>query len=427
MIPEVKFNLKKPNSKEETIIFLVFRYKCPKTKKDKFVYSIGEKILPRFWNSDKQRVAQKRDFPQYPEMNQYLDNLENFTKDTYRKFRNEQKKIPTFEELKNELDLFTARKEKAPQMTFIRSIEQFIDRKKSDPQAKLQSLKTYVKVLNHLKKFEQTKYKRILDFADIDVDFAEGFKKYLYEQDSINSPNYVAKVFKFLRQFMNDAMKQGYHSNTMFQNDAFQFSEKEADAIYLNLNELSILETFDFSQFPALDNVRDWFLIGCFTGLRFEDLISLKKEHLQTITYDNEPFEVIQRLTQKTEEEVIIPIHNVIKTILDKHKGEFPRAISNQKFNENIKRACEMAGITENILHIEYEKGVPKEKNIPKYKQVKTHTMRRSFVTNMTLSGAFNNNEIKLITAHKSDREFSKYNRTSKIENAVNVAKKLNA
>lgn len=52
---EAKFVLKEPLGKNSTLIYLIFRFNNQKLK-----YSIGEKILPKFWNPDTQRARESR-------------------------------------------------------------------------------------------------------------------------------------------------------------------------------------------------------------------------------------------------------------------------------------------------------------------------------------------------------------------------------
>jgi hypothetical protein len=47
----------------------------------------------------------------------------------------------------------------------------------------------------------------------------------------------------------------------------------------------------------------------------------------------------------KTEKIMTIPLHSKIIEIMKKYEGNFPRKISDQKYNEHIKKVCEKAKI----------------------------------------------------------------------------------
>ena len=97
-MPEVNFFLKKPKSKEETLIYLFLSYNNTRLK-----YSSGEKIKPVFWDSENQKVKGTKKFPEYPEFNSRLKALETKAFDAYRKVLNDGFE-PTNGLIKKELD-----------------------------------------------------------------------------------------------------------------------------------------------------------------------------------------------------------------------------------------------------------------------------------------------------------------------------------
>jgi len=119
---------------------------------------------------------------------------------------------------------------------------------------------------------------------------------------------------------------------------------------------------------------------------------------------------VIKITTAKTGETVIIPIHTVVKRIVD-HYGGFPPSISNQKTNENLKTIMEIAGFDSDVIVTEYRGGKNKRTDIvkKKYELITTHTARRSFATNMYLSGDVPVHSIMKITGHRTERSFLTY------------------
>ncbi|MCS2387605.1 hypothetical protein NXV57_05295 [Bacteroides thetaiotaomicron] len=52
----------------------------------------------------------------------------------------------------------------------------------------------------------------------------------------------------------------------------FKVVEEETDAIYLNEKELAAIYELDLSDDKQLEEIRDVFITGCFTGLRYSDL-----------------------------------------------------------------------------------------------------------------------------------------------------------
>src|SRR5450755_3190620 len=104
-MPEAKFVLKEPKSKEPTLIFLLYHFNGNKVK-----HSTGEKIRPKFWNPTKQRAKITREFANAEKLNELLDNLAKAASAGYKDLLNN-KKAPTPSKLKIELNKVLFKKE----------------------------------------------------------------------------------------------------------------------------------------------------------------------------------------------------------------------------------------------------------------------------------------------------------------------------
>ncbi len=120
--------------------------------------------------------------------------------------------------------------------------------------------------------------------------------------------------------------------------------------------------------------------------------------------------------TEKTDEEVIIPLHTVAKSILDKYSGT-PRLISNQKFNQYIKEVCRIVGLTDLVTLTRTCGGKKVKTTNEKCDVVSSHTARRSFATNAYKAGV-PTLAIMAITGHRTEKVFLKYIKVTKEEHA---------
>lgn len=75
---------------------------------------------------------------------------------------------------------------------------------------------------------------------------------------------------------LKQAHRDGLHQCTDFQHRDFRKIEEEVDTIYLGNDELQTLFDLNLTNDARLDRVRDLFLIGCYTGLRFSDYSELR-------------------------------------------------------------------------------------------------------------------------------------------------------
>lgn len=115
----------------------------------------------------------------------------------------------------------------------------------------------------------------------------------------------------------------------------------------------------------------------------------------------------------KTGKEVSIPVMPVILDILKKREGNFPKPISDQRYNEYIKEVAKRAGLMNKIkggLRIDNRIKIG---TYQKWKLVSSHIGRRSFATNFY--GNMPTTYLKNITGHGTEQMLLAYiGKTSK-------------
>ena len=397
---KASFFLKEPTSKSDTLVFLYFNFGSRRLK-----YSTGEKINPKFWNFENQRAKETKQFKEYPEFNARLNDCAEKVRSAYRKILNDGESVTLFN-LRKELDSTFKKQEKEKKPDLLGFIEKFI--KETTGIRSDNTIKAYQNALNHLKNYCRDKNCKI-DFDTIDMAFYNSYTKYLIEDQDL-AQNTVGNKIKNLKVFMGEAYERGLHKNLEFRSRKFKKATEETDKIYLNSLELEMIYKHDFSKDKKLERVRDLFIIGCYTGLRFSDFIQLSKGNIMD---DNK----VKVRTQKTKDTVIIPLHPFVREILEKYEWNMPDPITNQKMNKYLKEIGENAKIKGKI-QVTITKGGELKKNIfNKAKLISTHTARRSFASNCYLAGIPAITIMK-ITGHKTESSFLRYIRISQEENA---------
>jgi site-specific recombinase XerD len=241
------------------------------------------------------------------------------------------------------------------------------------------------KVLN-LKDFSQSDIDKFSDFLIIDEEFAL---------------NTHAKAMMDLLQIIKYAVKLKKIPAAKMVELEFDTRREETDSIYLTENEiLQLLEINDFDD-PIHEQVRDVFVVGCFTAMRFSDYSMIDPSAIR-----NNRLEFVQK---KTGGKVTIPIHPVVNTILKKYDNVLPKVPKNNEFNRIIK----LVGEKLPCLHIPFTKQVTygrelKELVDMKYNYLQTHTARRSFCSNEFLKKT-DPMIIMSISGHKSHKSFMRY------------------
>ena len=261
------------------------------------------------------------------------------------------------------------------------------------------TIKGQTTVKNYLEAFSKDTNSAIA-FDKMDDVFFDSLMSYSYQTRKIKQ-NYFAKIIKVLKSFLSWAVEKNYTQNRDF--EKFKATEHDIDIIFLTFEELMHLYNFQFES-DRLSHARDFYCMGCFTGLRFSDL---EKLHLANITDEH----IILSIQKTKTQNHAIKLNKFAKAILDKYKGTIyeplPR-ISSQKFNEYIKECCELAEINQ-LFTIHWFVG-NKKKSLtqPKYKFITSHTARKTFITNSLLLG-MEPKAIKKIANIKKDAVLDKY------------------
>lgn len=198
------------------------------------------------------------------------------------------------------------------------------------------------------------------------------------------APNTAHGHYKVFKQFCNFLFKQELISKFDFE----KISQEEVDSTALNFEELNTLKFIDLSQ--SLDNIRNLFMIMCYSGVRVSDLKQLLESN-----YDQE---MISFKNKKTNHEIFIPVTKPLKEYLQKK----PTLISDQKINLGLKQLGTLAEID---------------------KKITNHTARRTFVT-LSLQLGVPAELVMKVTGHTSAGILQKYIRHNKVYliNEVNKA-----
>ena len=242
------------------------------------------------------------------------------------------------------------------------------------------------------------------------------FSDFLYK-DKHYHDNYVANIFKVIRTFFNYLQKEkgfiigNYHKS-------FRIPVQQSTPVVFAPQQLNFLITdkeFEASLSPWLRRAKDICVFGSTVGLRYSDLMNLKKSN---IVYDNNEA-VLTLFTQKTGAEVKIPLPGYALEIVMKYRRKtrmylLPR-LSSTNLNLQIKNLAKAAG-----WHYTLPKYISRRGKIcelktkggdtwPFYQHITAHTMRRTAITTLLIMGV-SENIVRKVSGHApGSKEFYKY------------------
>ena len=399
-MPQVKFNLKDKKSQKPTLIYLIFNYNNQRIK-----LSTSYSVPPKFWNDRKQEVKENVEFKQYARINHQLRTLKQRMEDLYDYYRFEQGYIPDANTLKSE---FLSKGDdpirKTVQKSFWGYFEDFIKYKKRQ----LKDIRDYDKSLRkHLKKGEE-KFGRPITFKNLMNQvggFVENWDEYLtYEAINSNGEpgltiNTIGKQHKNLKVFLNWCFENGF--TNQFSLKHLPTVSEEIDSVYLTEDELDDLLKLKLKDQDE-ESVRDLFILGCETGLRFSDYSRLQKEMIIE--------GILNIKTRKDQKRLKIPISRRANEVISKYKKSLPTYSGNQvaQFNSSLRELCKRAKINSLILIEKKIAGERVESYEPKHDMVSSHTARRTFCTLKLLAG-MPAQAIMKFSGHSTERSFMKY------------------
>jgi len=296
--------------------------------------------------------------------------------------------------------------------------EYFLSIKKNQLDKK--SIVRYNTSLNLLKRILEEEQLHV-NIADVDPDFCNLYVNYCNgEGYAINT---IKKYFSVVITVCNHARDNGLKLSSRF--SGIKLPKQDSPVIYLNEEELNmILKIPDNKISDKLRNTRDWLIISCYTGQRVSDFLKFTKKNIR----ESNGVKLLDITQEKgINKRVPIPLLDPVIKILNKYNGNFPRAISEQKYNDYIKKLSSVAGLTYEEyggIRVSYGKGKIRKVfgMYPKYMLVSSHIGRRSFATNHY--GKFPTPLIMNITGHTKESTFLKYIGKSAEDLSIDFAKR---
>ncbi len=349
-------------------------YRFVNGRESVFTLSLPYKINPQEWVPNKQQI--KSDDIEYQiDINNKLLEFKTYllNKTTIAIANGENIDINWVKHLQN---LYFNPPKKAESYTLYQWIEKFISIKGGNKN--LDTLKYWIQNTETIKVVE-VNYNWIQNF--VDKKLKEG-----YAESTVGKQvQYIKSVLKFAEQ-----------NNIKVNGDVYYFKAPSSKSIntYLSNEELELIYNYKCKN-ERLRNVKKLFLVGCSTGLRVSDLMKIKEYAI------NDNF--IEITTQKTNQSLLIPIDPRVKDYIPTL-----RPLAHPVFNRYIKELCELAKIDKPLKG--YKRGKDNKRKLgvyPKYMLISSHTMRRSFASN--LYGKVPTIVIMAITGHTTEKSFLTY------------------
>jgi len=297
--------------------------------------SLGIRTTPKCWNANKQLVK-STDFD-YLYKNNLIETQLNLAKQVYLDFIKHGKEfsLQSFENAFSNV---------GSNLSFYETIEIEIKNRSFCSETR----RTYITQLTKLMRFKPT-----LEYSEITFEFVQSYKDYMIKKLG-NKPNTFYKSLSMLRTFTNWAIVKGFIKTNPFQ--LVQIKKIPGTRHYLTVSELELLVNLHGAN--KLDafkqNILNYFLFSCYTGLRFTDIRNLCKADIKKeLSEEGTEYDYISIDMHKTGLPVTIPIIPKAKALysladkIGKQRVFYVRC--NQYTNRALKELMQIAGIHKEI------------------------------------------------------------------------------
>lgn len=217
--------------------------------------------------------------------------------------------------------------------------------------------------------------------------------------------NTLIDCFSRIRTFFLWCFDNKLTSNRPF--DKFPIEEcKYGTPVYINLEERDRIFNADLSATPQLEIQRDIFIFQTLIGCRVSDLYRMTK-----LNVVNEAIEYIPKKTKEGNPVTVrVPLNDKAKEILERykdHEGKLLPFISEQKYNEAIKKIFKLSGVDRIVTIL--DPLTRDEVKKPLYEVASSHLARRTFIGNI-YKKVKDPNLVSALSGHKEgSKAFRRY------------------
>jgi integrase len=279
------------------------------------------------------------------------------------------------------------------------------------------SIKDYVSFQNGILDYQQEK-KTTLKIKEVNLNFLRSYFQFLLEprpegmgfrtKGGLNGRT-IKKRFDVLKNFFKWLSNRGIDkyeeiSDLINKNNIFDLKRITPDVRKYTLSneQIKTISEFPLRKDSPLEKVREMFVVNCYTGMRFSDLITLNRSHIRKT--DSGRYFLVRKAVKTATKEYKVELSPQTIEIISKH-GYDMNLMSNQKANYYLKELLQLIhGFQEESTQYFQENNKPYKI----FELITFHTARRSFITNL-LDAGFSIVQVMKMTDHTKATTLEKY------------------
>lgn len=212
-------------------------------------------------------------------------------------------------------------------------------------------------------RFLETEYKKLTEFSDLTlpaiIRLDEYLRKRIIKDGQLMCAASVYTYHKVIRLYINDAINDGILNENPYTHFRCNKGKSKVRTV-LSMDEVHMMENYP-ARTPFEEKIRDLFIVQCYTGLAYADLMATDFRKLQPVGDD---LVLIDETRQKSGTRFILFILPPVRDVLLRYNFELPH-LAYDVYNRNLKAIATAAGIKKNVT---------------------THIGRHTFATTIALS-----------------------------------------
>ena len=270
---------------------------------------------------------------------------------------------------------------------------------------------TYLTAIRRLELYNRQREVPIKSFEEFNRTFFDEFTDFLYTQtygkdNKHYTRNTVVNTLKVIKNMLHRAYDCELTTNNYFHKMQTTLPANTSQQVYLQERDIRRLAAVETRSRQECE-VRDMFIIACYTALRISDIQQLHKAVIRK--------GVISLYQTKTKDLVEIPILKEIAPLIEHYRQTGFPVIDRTRANRIIRTLAERCRISETVCCKEQRGGETIITSRPKHELISFHTARRSCITNLYKRG-YPANYLMTLSGHKSMQAFQRYVKASSRE-----------
>lgn len=305
------------------------------------------------------------------------------------------------------------------------------------PIVKKSTIDKYVSVYHHWLNYEEYQKRQFL-FSDLSEDTVTDFVNFCTKiklgkiklktnhiknrRITRNTGGYakqtIDNIIDIFISLVNKAAATGVKNNINLKSPKLKIKKpgRKKEYFFIAEKTLSIIIESE-PKSKLLQMAKDYVILGCFTGMRYQSICELNKLKIEYLDVDGGKIPIIKNIAGKTDDESYSTVFKPVMDIYYRNGNNFPKIYSLAYLNQGIRKLFKWLNIKDNLTVYNTTFGFDQSKSVElAANHISSHDCRSTFISNMLLKGVPRDIVKSMTHEHDNGDAFSLYDKTSSLD-----------